>query len=244
MPKREWEYAARDRFLGYLRRVHAEEWKVLGEDCPVNGGRDFDFRLDLSGRQMALELFRLTDNGPAMAAQYTWIEIATMIEKEFLVRGIVDLAISTPAYFRVPKTQRQRFVKELCDRLEPSVRALKDGEEVTIEGFCIARIDGLGTNFSSRHYGFGVFNPVGKAYEPLCRLLPEKNAQLDIAGHERVVLVVSWAHIVTTSDMVEALEGIDFESLPNIDRIYFEPAIERIDLVFDRSANCATGMLP
>src|SRR5437879_1464449 len=223
--KKEWEYAAKERFLAHLKRTKGEEWKVLREDYQVNEqtGKDFDFQLGLDGRRMALELFRLTDNGPTMAAQYTWIEIANLIEKEFEARGIVGLVMNTPPYFSVPKSRRPHFAKQICDKLEPHVRKLAGGEEISLERFHITKIDGLKGNVSSRHYGFGVFNPVGKAYEPVSRLLPEKNAQLNIEGHERAVLIVNWAHIVTTPDMIEALRDVDLESLSNIDRIYFEP---------------------
>jgi hypothetical protein len=239
VPKKEWEYAAKERFLAHLRRTKGEEWKVLREDYRVNEqtGKDFDFQLGLDGRRMALELFRLTDDERAMAAQYAWIEVVTLIEKEFEARGIIGLAMNTPPYFSVPKAQRLHFAKQICDKLEPHVRNLADGEEISLERFHITKIDGLKGNVSSRHYGFGVFNPVGKAYEPISRLLPEKNAQLDIAGHERAVLIVSWAHIVTAADMIEALRDVDLESLSNIDRIYFEPAVDQIDLVFERELN-------
>jgi hypothetical protein len=237
VPKKEWEYAAKDRFLAHLKRSKGEEWKVLREDYRVNEqtGKDFDFQLGLDERRMALELFRLTDDGHAMAAQYTWIEVVTLIEKEFEARGIIGLAMNTPPYFSIPKARRPQFARQICDKLEPHVRKLGDGEEISLEGFQIARFDGLQTNYSSRCYGFGVFNPVGKAYEPVSRLLPEKNAQLNIAGHERAVLITSWAHIVTTGDMVEALRDVDLASLSNIDRIYFEPAIDQIELVFERA---------
>ncbi|MGB7282377.1 MAG: hypothetical protein WBE13_08965 [Candidatus Acidiferrum sp.] len=245
VPKKEWEYAAKDRFLAHLKRTKGEEWKVLRQDYRVKEqtGKDFDFQLGLGDRRMALEMFRLTDDGPTLAAQYTWIEIATLIEREFEARGIVGLAMNTPPYFSVPKAHRTHFVAEVCDKLEPHVRTLKDGEEVSLDGFHITKIDGLKTNVSSRHYGFGAFNPVGKAYEPISRLLPEKNAQLNIVGHERAVLIVSWAHIVTASDMREVLQDVDLQSLPNIDRIYFEPAIDQIELVFER-AGAPNGGFP
>jgi hypothetical protein len=238
MAKKEWEYAAKDRFLGCIRRTNSENWVVVDEDCPVGntGGRNFDFLLGLGNRRMALELFRLTDDRRAVAAQYTWIEIATLIEKEFERRGIVGLGINSPPYFSVTKPARASYVKRICDKLESHVRNLADGEEISLEGFRIAKFDGLQTNYSSRNYGYGFFNPVGKAYEPLSRLLPEKNAQLDILGHERAVLIVSWAHIIATAELTEALKDIDLESLCNIDRIYFEPATDQFDLVFDRRA--------
>ncbi len=243
VPKKEWEYAAKDRFLAYLKRTKGEEWKVLREDYRVNGqtGKDFDFQLGLVDRRMALELFRLTDDGPAIAAQYAWIEVVTLIEKEFEARGIIGLAMNTPPYFSIPKAGRAQFARQICDKLEPHVRKLSDGEKISLEGFQIARFDGLQTNYSSRYYGFGVFNPVGKAHEPISRLLPEKNAQLNIAGHERAVLIVSWAHIVTTADLIEALRDVDLESLSNIDRIYFEPAIDQIELAFEQGSNLVTS---
>ncbi len=239
VPKKEWEYAAKDRFLAYHKRTKGEEWKVLREDYQVNEqtGKDFDFQLGLDGRRMALELFRLTDDGPAIAARNAWIEIVTLIQKEFEARGIIGLWIHAPAYLSVPKVRRPHFAKQICDKLEPHVRELANGKEISLEGFKIRKIDGLGTNMSFRNFGYGGdFNRVGKAYEPISRLLPEKNAQLNIAGHERAVLIVSWgwAHIITTADMIEALQGVNLESLSNIDRIYFEPAIDQIELVFER----------
>ncbi|MGB2621393.1 MAG: hypothetical protein WA857_13125 [Candidatus Acidiferrum sp.] len=237
VPKKEWEYAAKDRFLAHLKRTRGEGWKVLRENYRVNEqtGKDFDFQLGLGDRRVALEMFRLTDDGPTLAAQYTWIEIAMLIEREFEARGIVGLAMNTPPYFSVPKAHRTRFVTDVCDKLEPHVQTLEDGGEISLDGFHITKIDGLKANVSSRHYGFGVFNPVGKAYEPISRLLPEKNAQLNVIGHERAVLIVNWANIVTANDMREALQDIDLQSLLNIDCIYFEPAVDQIELVFERA---------
>ena len=36
VPKKEWEYVAKDRFLAYLKRTKGEEWKVLREDYRVD----------------------------------------------------------------------------------------------------------------------------------------------------------------------------------------------------------------
>src|SRR4029077_3934583 len=84
MSKREWEYIARDRFIGWLKRSKDEDWQVLEEDYCVEPGtrKNFDFQLAFGKRRMALELFRLTEDGATLAAQYTWIEIATAIERE------------------------------------------------------------------------------------------------------------------------------------------------------------------
>jgi len=56
---------------------------------------------------MALELCRLTDNGHAIAAQYAWHEIATLIEKEFeALLGHVNLA-TTAKYLHVATANLQ-----------------------------------------------------------------------------------------------------------------------------------------
>lgn len=61
----------------------------------------------------------------------------------------------------------------------------------------------------------------------------DKNRQLCVAGHERVVLIVGWDETIRTEDVREAISNIDFSCLPNIDRVYFESGLERIHLVYD-----------
>jgi hypothetical protein len=77
---------------------------------------------------------------------------------------------------------------------------------------------------------------MGKALAALERNLPDKNQQLTIADHEHVVLIIGWAHAITTKDLIEAMAELDFDRFPNIDKVYFEAAAERIDLVFDRTS--------
>src|SRR5207245_1852533 len=65
--------------------------------------------------------------------------------------------------------------------------------------------------------------------------LPAKNRQLDIAKHERIVLIVNWALLVSRSDMIEACSLVDFSQFENIDKVYFElPNNGGIHLVYDR----------
>lgn len=45
-------------------------------------------------------------------------------------------------------------------------------------------------------------NPTGTAYDFMIVKLPTKNKQLDIANHERIVLIVNWEPLVGQSDMV------------------------------------------
>jgi hypothetical protein len=71
-------------------------------------------------------------------------------------------------------------------------------------------------------------------------MLSTKNKQLDIANHERVVLIVNWALLVDRSNMIEACSLIDFSQFGNIDKVYFEvPHNGRVHLVYDRKIYAA-----
>jgi hypothetical protein len=74
------------------------------------------------------------------------------------------------------------------------------------------------------------------AQNSIVQNLPTKNRQLDIANHERIVLIVNWAFLVDRSNMIEACSLIDFSQFENIDKAYFEVphAPGHVHLVYDR----------
>ena len=79
-------------------------------------------------------------------------------------------------------------------------------------------------------------NPTGIAHDFIVKLLPKKNKQLDIANHERIVLIVNWVLLVGQSDMIEACTLIDFSQFNNIDKVYFDipNSPDQVQLVYDR----------
>lgn len=236
MAKQQWEAEAKDRFLTYLQREHREQWRVLDEDVVVDAasGRNFDYQLGSDERRIALEIFRLVEDQHDLARQKVWGEVVQLLKQELTSRGIKDYLIRTPS-FRVAKVQREQLAKDLADQLEQAIKDNAGAQEFKVDGFTLARIEGLGTVSFSTFGKAGAVNPPGIALAALEEKLPDKNEQLSIADHERVILIINWAFIVGVDGVTEACSRIDFNRFPNVDRVYFESRSGRIHLVFDRA---------
>ena len=237
MPKQEWEEDAKERFLEYLRDKRSEAWTVLDEDVVVDAStnRNFDYELGLGQRRIALELFRLVDDGEELARIRVWGEVVNALESELARRSLKGYLLTTPSYLMVPKVKRDAFVREMADRIEGLIGANSAADEIPFDGFSLKRIEGLGTIACSAFGKGGAINPPGIALAALQAKLPNKNDQLAIAAHERVLFVVNWSHLVGVDDVLEAASMIDFGRFPNVDKIFFEVAPGSCQQVFDRS---------
>ncbi len=237
------EEAAKNRFLAYLARERGEEWRVLQENYLVDPqtGRDFDYQLGLGDRRIALEIVRLTQDDE-MARRNTYYEIIHAIWGELARRGVTDLRLRTPSSFNVSRSNREQFVREKADKLELAARSCTDVEGVRVDGFTVYRAQGLGGIIAASTGRYGTYDAVGAAQATLERKLPDKNSQLDVVGHERIVLILDWNEFVGIDDVREAVSCLDLSCLLNIDKIYFESERERIDLVYERDEDvAATG---
>jgi hypothetical protein len=243
MAKQKWEEEAKDRFLQFRREKYAEEWVVLGEDVVVDPAtnRNFDYQLSLGARRIALELFRLVNDEEELARDKVWSEVVHLLERELAQRSLKGYLLNTPPYFKVSKVKRNEFVKELANRIEKVIEANPDVDEITFDGFSLKNIKGLERIACGAIGEGGAINPAGIVLSALEEKLPDKNSQLGVAGHERVIVVVNWAYLVGTDDVVEATSQLNFDRFPNIDKVYFEVAQSDFQLVFDRSLFAAFG---
>lgn len=242
MAKQQWEEDARNRFLQFLSTTTNETWTTLDQDVVVDPAtnRNFDYRLGLGERRIALELFRLVKDEAELARDRVWSEVVHALERELTRRSLKGYLLTTPSYFNVPKVKRQQFVKQLADRVEAVIASSPEADELNFDGFALKRIEGLERIGCSSFGEGGAVNPAGIALAALEEKLPNKNDQLAVEAHERVVLVVNWtAFLVDPGDVVEAATQIDFARFPNIDRIFFEFTPGDIRLVFDRSVFAA-----
>ncbi len=237
MPKQPWEEEAKDRFLQFLRDRYAEEWAALDRDVVVDPttNRNFDYQLGLGDRRIALELFRLVNDEEELARDKVWSEVVHLLERELAQRSLKGYVLNTPPYFKVPRVKREEFAKGLADRVEKLLKANPGVDEITFDGFSLGRVEGLERIACGRIGEGGAINPTGIALAALEEKLPDKNSQLAIAGHERVIVVINWAYLVGTDDVVEATSQLGFDRFPNIDKVYFEVAQGNFQLVFDRS---------
>ena len=76
--------------------------------------------------------------------------------------------------------------------------------------------------------------------------LRKKNGQLNVADHERILLVVNWVLFVDADDVIRVLSQQNPDDIPNIDRIIFEARPGEFSVVFDRRVIEAekSGQLP
>jgi hypothetical protein len=239
MIKPSWEKESKDHFLEVLESERNAKWKVLRENVVVDPqtNRNYDYELgrtDADSPPIALELFRLIENKQELARRKVWGEIVELLKNELISRGVKGYLIRTPS-FQISKVKRKERARRLADQIETAISQHAAEKEFSVEGFEITRIHDLQTVVFSTFGHGGAVSPVGTALAALEEKLPDKNDQLFVKGHERVVLVVNWEIFVAANDVIAACSRIDFDHLPNIDKVYFESSKGKIELVFDRS---------
>lgn len=230
------ENQAKDRFLTFLRESRGEVWNVHDEDVVVDRstGRNFDYLLGSGEKRIALEIFRLVESEAELARQRKWSDVVDALKSEMTRRSIKDFSIRIPAHFSVTRAAFDSTIKQLADEMQKAIEEHPDSPEFEAGGFTFGKFEGLGQIVFTAMWG-GAIDPTGRAYAALLEKLPAKNAQLDVSGPERLVLILNWTHFVGSEEFTEACSQVEFESLPNIDRIYFEPTEGKIIHVFDRA---------
>ncbi len=236
MAKQKWEHDAKERLLQFLRDNVGEAWTVLREDVVVDAStnRNFDYELGLNERRIALELFRLVADEDELARWRVWGEVVHALEAELARRSLRGYLLTTPSYFMVPRVKRDGFVRQLADKIEILIKSNSGLDEISFDGFSLKRIENLQKIACSAFGKGGAVDPPGIALAALEEKLPNKNAQLAIADHDKVLMVVNWSHLVGVGDMLEAASRIDFGRFPNVDKIFFEESPGNFQQVFDR----------
>jgi hypothetical protein len=240
--KDQWEEDAKDHFIAELKTQGRGDWTVSDSDVVVDvqTNRNFDYQLQCGLDFIALEIFRLVERPEEIIRSKSWSTIANSIAAELRKRGIKGYTIHTPHTFNVPRLKIPGFVSKTVVRLEAALNQSPQTDPVAIDGFEIKRIDDLPDVSLFTTGPGGAIDPTGIAHDFIERKLPTKNEQLNIANHERVILIVNWAVLVDRSNMIEACGLIDFSRFGNIDKVYFElPNGGGIHRVYDRSIYAA-----
>jgi hypothetical protein len=240
--KDQWEEEAKDHFIADLKAQGRGEWIVSDSDVVVNAqtNRNFDYQLKCGEDVIALEIFRLVETQQEIVRSKSWSTIADSIAAELRRKGIKGYTIQTPNAFNVSRRKIPEFVSKTADLLQVALKQNPDADPIHVDGFEIKRIDDF-PDVSLYTIGpGGAINPTGTAQNFMADKLPTKNKQLDIANHERIVLIVNWAVLVDRSNMIEACGLIDFSQFENIDKVYFElPQNGQVHLVYDREIYAA-----
>ena len=240
--KAQWEEDAKDHFIAELKAQGRGDWSVTETDVVVDkqSNRYFDYRLQCRDEFIALELFRLVENEQDLARNKIWSTVANGIAAELRKRGIKGYTIHSPNYFNVSRSKIPEYILKVAGLLEQAIRENLETDLILADGYEIKRIEGFSdVSLFSTGPG-GAVNPTGTARDVIADKLPTKNRQLNIANHERIILIVNWAHIVDRSAMIEACSLVDFSKFENVDKVYFEvPHNGGIHLVYDRKLYAA-----
>src|SRR5690242_8497677 len=97
--KEQWEEEAITRFIAFLNERRASVYAVTGRDVrPAPWSKkDFDYQIqDGTGQKIAVEIFRLIEDGKELAQGTTWSNIVSLLKEELLKRNIKGYLISTP----------------------------------------------------------------------------------------------------------------------------------------------------
>src|SRR5450631_3981858 len=103
--KEQWEEEAIERFIAFLNQRRGTVYAVTGRDVrpDASSKKDFDYQIqDAGGPKVAVEIFRLVEDGKELGRQKVWSDVVHLLKKELLDRNIKGYFISTP-YFSVRK---------------------------------------------------------------------------------------------------------------------------------------------
>jgi hypothetical protein len=236
--KDEWEEEAKDHFIVDLKAQGRGDWVVSDTDVVVDRktNRNFDYQLKNGNDLIALEVFRLVDSKQEIERQKLWSVISNQLEAELRKREVKGFTILVPNSFSVPRNKIEKFVLKIADNLQKAIKENPNTDPIHESGFEIKRIEGF-SDVSLYSIGpGGAIDPTGMAHAFLERKLPNKNRQLAIQNHERVVIIVNWLALVDKNSMIEACGRIDFSQFGNIDKVYFDIPFNKgkVHFVYDR----------
>ncbi len=237
MAKEQWEEESIERFREYLSQTRKFTYGVTDRDVIVNKttGENFDYQLqNESGEKIAVEVFRLVENGEDLARSRVWHTMAGFIKEETKKRNLKGYLVYTPQFF-VKKSEMKTLAVKQAEIIEAGIKNNPAEKKFKYEGYDFHKIDSLETISLSYSEGARSIDSRGTATSGFAGKLPKKNKQVDVAGHERMLLVINWAFFVDSRDAIRALSSFDFDQFENVDKIFFEGKQGEFALIYDRS---------
>jgi len=237
MAKEQWEEEAVERFIQHLSDSRSQTYGITGRDVVVNllTGENFDYQLqDERGEKLAVELFRMVENGDELAQSRVWHTMAGYIREEIQKKGLKGYLVYTPQFF-VKKAEMKTLAIQQGDIIEQGIAAHNGEKEFTHGGYEFHRIESLETISLSYSRGARSVDSRGTATSSFAGKLPKKNRQVDIENHERIIVVVNWAYFVDATAAIRSLSSFDFSQFANVDKIFFETRQGEFSLVYDQA---------
>lgn len=237
MVKDQWEEETIERFRTYLSQVRRFTYGITNKDVVVNikTGENFDYQLQSeTGEKVAVELFRMVESGDDLAESRMWHQVSGFLREAIQKKGLKGYLVYTPHFF-VRKSEIKTYAEKMAEVIEKGVKDNSTAEEFEYEGFRFHKIKSLETISFSYSRGVRSIDSRGTATISFSSKLPKKNKQVDVANHERILVVVNWAFFVDSNDAIRALSSFDFDQFENVDKIFFEGKQGEFSLIFDRS---------
>lgn len=155
------------------------------------------------------------------------------LEPELRQQNITGLVLQI---LSVEKYQANRdWPKKAASRVGESLDLVREGERLQVDDLLI-KCSADGAENCSYHLSYSAHSPENAAAVPLEELLRKKHDQLDVIGHQRVLVVVNAGCLTDSSAVSNACAVINFRLYPNFDQIYFEEYSGKFSLVYDREA--------
>lgn len=242
MPKDDYEEDAKDHFIAELKRQGRGDWRVSSTDVEVESAThiNFDYQLQSEGISIALEIFRLVESKEEIERSKSWSLISNALAQKLINRGVTGYTIRTPHAFDVRNKEVQEFTDRIADKLQQAIEANPRSQSIHESGFEASWIEGFHSLSCYRIGPGGAVNPTADAFSFIERMLPKKNRQLNVANHERVIVIVNRLPLVGHDNVIEACGQIDFAKFGNIDKAYLEnPHSGKVQLVYDRAIYAA-----
>ena len=237
MVKQQWEEETIERFRGYLSQNRNTTYGITGRDVVVDKrtGGNFDYQLqNEKGEKIAVELFRMVENGEDLAKSRVWYKVVGFLRDAVQRRGLKGYLVYTPQFF-VKKSEMKVYSEKMAEVIEKGIRFNTTAKEFVHDGFKFHKVESFDTISLSYSDGVRSVDSRRTAINSFVRLLPKKNKQVNIANHERLLVVVKWAYFVDSHAAIGALTTLDFNQFTNIDKIFFEEKEGEFVLIYDHS---------
>jgi hypothetical protein len=246
MPRRPQEQAVIDRFVEHLQQVTGLTWEPSPDEVSTrknNRNPDCDFTSPGQKPIVAdvCSLFPLGSDPRGQAMRSKFVE---RLLPELRREGVGGLMIDPPPIQK--KHAHPDWPRRAAAAIGKAVRQLPIHQTVDVEDFTIKRIADNSEDSFFSHMSFSAYWPSDAAGHPLLALLRNKHEQIDVDGHQRILIVANDGCRTTALDVAAACALIAFTPYPNFDRIYFEESPGSFHLVYDRDAWIAmeAGRLP
>jgi len=236
MNKSQLEEETIERFRIYLSQDRKLTFGITDRDVVVNpdSKENFDYQLqNENGQKVAVELFRMVEKEEDLAKSKVWHKVTGFLKEAIKKKGLKGYLIYTPQFF-VKKSEMEAYAKKMADVVEKGIKDNPTADEFVHEGFKFHKVPSFEAISLSYSEGARSVDSRGTATISFASKLPKKNKQVDIADHERILLVINWSFFVDSRAVIKALSSFDFEQFKNVDKIFFESKQGEFSLVYDR----------